>query len=326
MPESRRGLLFIIGAYVLWGLFPLYWPLLAPISAVQILSHRVVWSLVVVALLLTVRRGWGSIRALRERPRTVILLGLAGTLIAVNWGLYIWAVNAGHVVETSLGYFINPLISIALGVLFLGERLRRLQWYAVGLTAVAVIVLTIDNGRLPWIALSLAFSFGLYGLVKKTCGVGAVESLGLETAWMAVPAVVFLIAVQANGTGAFGHISLGKNLLLILAGPVTAIPLLLFGAAARRVSLTTIGLTQYLAPVLQFCVGVFIRHEAMPPSRLFGFTLVWVALVLLALESLRHRQRSAVPASEGKSRARVRRLVPGRALPPADVEVADLRP
>lgn len=278
----------------MWGLFPLYWPLLEPAPAVQILAHRMVWSLVFVGAVLVVRGRWSFVARLRQDPRHFGLLVVAALLVSVNWGIYIWGVNAGHVVETSLGYFINPLVSIALGVLVLRERLRRMQWVAVGVAAAAVVVITVDYGRLPWIALSLAFSFGGYGLVKKVVAMPALESLAVETASMAPFAVIFLVAVELRGTGAFGHVALGTNLLLVAAGAVTAIPLLCFAAAARRVPLTAIGLLQYITPVLQFMVGVFIRHEPLPTSELIGFCLVWVALLVLGASEIaqwRNRQR-----------------------------------
>jgi chloramphenicol-sensitive protein RarD len=292
--ETRRGLGYAVAAFTLWGLFPLYWPLLEPTPAVQILAHRMIWSLVFVAVILLIRRDWSFVAQLLRDPRRIGLFVLAAVLVSVNWGIYIWAVNAGHVVESSLGYFINPLVSIALGVLVLQERLRRVQWVAVGVAAAAVVVITVDYGRLPWIALSLAFSFGGYGLVKKVVAVPALESLAAETAVMAPFAAIFLVAVEINGTGSFGHVALGTNVLLVTAGAVTAIPLLAFAAAARRVPLSVIGLLQYITPVLQFMVGVFIRHEPLPTSELIGFCLVWVALIMLGgseVAQSRSRQR-----------------------------------
>jgi chloramphenicol-sensitive protein RarD len=280
----------------MWGLFPLYWPLLEPTSAVQILAHRMIWSLVFVTVVLLFRRSWSFVAQLRRDPGRLGLLVVAAILVSVNWGIYIWGVNAGHVVETSLGYFINPLLSIALGVLVLSERLRAIQWVAVAVAAAAVVVITVDFGRLPWIALSLAVSFGGYGLVKKIVAVPALESLAVETAVMAPFALIFLVVVELRGTGAFGHVTLGTNVLLVTAGVVTAIPLLCFAAAARRVPLTAMGLLQYLTPVLQFMVGVFIRHEPLPTSELIGFCLVWVALIVLGgseVAQWRSRQRSA---------------------------------
>lgn len=281
MRESRRGLGYALAAYAMWGLFPLYWPLLEPTPAVQILAHRMVWSLLFVAVVLLIRGKWTFVAQLRRDRRRLGLLVLAAVLVSANWGVYIWAVNAGHVVESSLGYFINPLVNIALGVLVLRERLRPVQWLAVAVAAAAVVVITVDYGRLPWIALSLAFSFGGYGLVKKIVAVPALESLAVETAAMAPFALVFLVAVEVHGSGAFGHVALGTNLLLVAAGAVTAVPLLCFAAAARRVPLTVMGLLQYITPLLQFMVGVFIRHEPLPTSELIGFALVWVALAML---------------------------------------------
>lgn len=292
---------YALAAYAMWGLFPLYWPLLEPTPAIQILAHRMLWSLIFIAVVLLVRRRWAFVAQLRHDRRRVSLLVLAAVLVSVNWGVYIWGVNAGHVVETSLGYFINPLVNIALGVLVLRERLRSVQWFAVAATAAAVVVITVDYGRLPWIALSLAFSFGGYGFVKKIVGVPAVESLAVETAVMAPFALIFLVIVGIRGTGAFGHVALGTNLLLVTAGAVTAVPLLCFASAARRVPLTVMGLLQYITPVLQFVVGVFIRHEPLPSSELIGFCLVWVALLILGGSELgqwRNRQRAAADMSD----------------------------
>lgn len=286
---SPRGLVYGAGAYFLWGLFPVYWPLLEPASAVEVLAHRVVWSLLFVGVVLAIQRQWAWIRTLGRRR--LALLTVAAVVIAVNWGTYIYGVTNEHVVETSLGYFINPLVTVLLGVLVLGERLRRVQWAALGIASTAVIVLTADYGRPPWIALILAFSFGTYGLIKKSVGIGAVQSLTVETAVLFVPALTYLGWLMAAGESTFGQVSAGHALLLAGTGPVTAIPLLLFGAAARRLPLTVLGLLQYLAPVLQFLFGVLLFHEPMPPARLVGFALVWTALVILTVESVRHRRR-----------------------------------
>lgn len=278
-----------ISAYALWGLFPLFWPLLEPAGAVEILAHRMVWSLLFVVALLVVRRRLSGV--LRLSRRQYLLLAAAAVVITVNWGVYIWGVNSGHVVETSLGYFINPLFTVLLGVVVLRERLRRLQWVAVGIGALAVAILTVDYGRLPWIALVLAVSFGTYGLIKKQAGVGALEGLTVETAVMFLPATAFLVALQLRGDATFGHAGVGTDLLLGAAGIVTAIPLLCFGAAAIRVPLTTLGLLQYLAPVLQLLIGVLVRHEPMPPARLAGFAVVWVALTVFTVDSVRTYRR-----------------------------------
>jgi chloramphenicol-sensitive protein RarD len=288
---TRRGLAYGGGAYLLWGLFPAYFPLLKPSGSAEILAHRGVWSLLVVGGILAAQRQFGSLRALGRRR--IALLALAGCFVAVNWGVYIWGVNHAHVVETSLGYFINPLVSVLFGVSLLGERLRRGQWIAVGIGIFAVLVLTVDYGRPPWIALVLAFAFGSYGLIKKTVNAGAVVSLTVETATLAVPALVYLGWLTAAGRSTFG-VSVGHTLLLLATGPVTAAPLLLFGAAARRLPLSTLGLLQYLAPVLQFLFGVLIFHEPMPPARLAGFALVWLALATLTAESLRNQRRQAL--------------------------------
>ncbi len=291
--ETRRGLLYGLAAYLLWGGFPLYWPLLKPASALEILANRMVWSLGFVALLLWRTRGWERVLAVLRNRRQLALLAVAAIVITVNWGTYIWGVNSHHVVETSLGYFINPLFTILLGVFVLHERLRGAQWVAVGIGSAAIVILTVDYGRLPWIALTLALSFGTYGYVKKRANVGAVESLAVETGILFVPAVATLVAIAINGTLAFGRHGVGNSALLVGTGVITAIPLLFFAAAAIRLPLSTIGLLQYLAPVLQFAVGVLVDHEPMPAARLAGFALVWLALVVLTVDGVRHSRRES---------------------------------
>jgi chloramphenicol-sensitive protein RarD len=290
--EERRGAAYAAGAYVLWGLFPLYFPLLEPAGHFEILSHRVVWSLVFCAVALLVRRRWSWIGAIVRDRRRLGLLTVAATVIAINWGVYIWAVNADHVVDASLGYFINPLVTVLLGVVLLRERLRRGQLVAVGLAAIAVLVLTVGYGKPPVIAVVLALSFGTYGLVKKIIGMPALESLTMEAAILFVPSVVLLAVLQARGHLTFGHSSVGNTLLLAAAGPITAVPLLLFGAGAKRVPLTTMGLLQYITPVIQFLIGVFHFHEPLPPARLVGFLLVWFALAVFTADALRQGQRA----------------------------------
>jgi chloramphenicol-sensitive protein RarD len=294
-PEFRRGITDGVVAYLLWGLFPLYWPLLEPASAIEILAHRIIWSLVLVAALLGVTHGWAATRAAIADTRRSRLLALAAIVVTVNWGTYIWGVNSHHVVETSLGYFINPLLTVLLGVIVLGETLRRAQWVAVAIASVAIVVLTIDYGRLPWIALVLATSFALYGFLKKRAGVGAVESLAIETGVLAIPALITLAIIAARGHLVFGSHGAGNTALLVGTGVVTAIPLLFFGAAMRRLPLSVVGLLQYLAPVLQFAVGVGIRHEPLPPARLAGFALVWLALLILTVDGLRSQRRAPAP-------------------------------
>ncbi|MET9074231.1 EamA family transporter RarD [Streptomyces sp. NPDC004232] len=302
--EDRTGLLNGFAAYGMWGLVPLFWPLLKPAGAVEILAHRMVWSLVVVAAALLFVRRWAWAGELLRQPRRLALVAVAATVISVNWGVYIWAVNAGHVVEASLGYFINPLVTIALGVLLLKERLRPVQWAAVATGLAAVVVLAIGYGRPPWISLVLAFSFGTYGLVKKKVDLGGVESLAAETAIQFLPALGYLLWLVAHGESSFVNDGSGHAALLASTGLVTALPLVCFGAAAIRVPLSTLGLLQYLAPVFQFLLGILYFHEAMPMERWAGFALVWLALILLtgdALRSARRTRRSLVVARGGQA-------------------------
>ncbi|MCU0298451.1 MAG: EamA family transporter RarD [Candidatus Nanopelagicales bacterium] len=276
-------------------MFPLYWPLLAPASSWEILAHRMVWSFAFLAVINVVLRGWSQVKSALKLPRTRWLLLAAAALVSVNWGTYIWAVNNGYVVESSLGYFINPLVSVALGVLVLGETLRRTQWLAVGIAAVAVAVLTVSYGRPPWIALILAFSFGFYGLVRKQAGVAAVPALTVETAFQAPLALVYLAVLGATGGLVFGD-SPGNSAMLMTAGIATTVPLLLFGAAAIRLPLVVLGVLQYLAPVIQFLLGVTYFGEQMPPERWAGFALVWLALVVFTVDVIRHSRRPVAEA------------------------------
>jgi chloramphenicol-sensitive protein RarD len=282
----RQGLVYGLGAYLLWGVFPLYFPLLEPTTPLEILAHRIVWSLVVLLVVLAVMGKWSWIRPLLRDRRRMWLLPAAAVTIALNWGVYIYGVNSDQVVQTSLGYFINPLVSVLFGVLLLGERLRRWQWAAVALGAVAVVVLTVDYGGLPWIALTLAISFGTYGLLKKTLDMGAVESLSAETAILTPFAATYLTVLMVNGSSAMQTEGPDMVALLAALGVITAVPLLMFGAAATRIPLTWIGLLQYTAPVLQFLIGVLVYDEPMPASRWFGFALVWTALAVLAVDSV----------------------------------------
>ncbi|NGO42769.1 EamA family transporter RarD [Streptomyces sp. YC419] len=290
--ERRIGLLNGFAAYGMWGLVPLFWPLLEPAGAVEILAHRMVWSLGFVAIALLVIRRWAWAGELLRQPRRLGLIAIAATVITINWGVYIWAVNTGHVVEASLGYFINPLVTIAMGVLLLKERLRPAQWAAVGIGFAAVLVLTIGYGQPPWISLCLAFSFATYGLVKKKVNLGGLESLAAETAIQFLPALGYLLWLAGQGDMAFGAEGAGHAALLAATGVVTAAPLVCFGAAAIRVPLSTLGLLQYLAPVLQFLLGVLYFREAMPAERWAGFALVWAALSLLTWDALRTSRRA----------------------------------
>ena len=291
MAETRRGFLFGVAAYAMWGLFPLYWPLLEPAGAVEILAHRVFWSLVVMVALILVLRRRAALRAVLADRRTRGILTIAAVLISVNWGTYIWGVNNEHVVETSLGYFINPLVTVLMGVVILGERLRTLQWVAMGLAGTAVIGLTIEYGRPPWIALVLAFSFGSYGLAKKKANTGSVESLTVETLLITPVAMGYIAWLMLQGTSNFGHAGSGHVALTIGTGIVTAIPLICFGAAATRVSMTAIGLMQYLTPTIQFLLGVLFFGEPMPALRWVGFILIWIALAIFTFELVSHRRR-----------------------------------
>ncbi|MCD7444371.1 EamA family transporter RarD [Streptomyces lincolnensis] len=291
--EQRTGLLNGFAAYGMWGLVPLYWPLMKPAGAVEILAHRMVWSLVFVAVALLVVRRWAWARELLRQPRKLGLVAVAAAVITVNWGLYIWSVNTGRVVEASLGYFINPLVTIAMGVLLLKERMRAVQWAAVGVGFAAVLVLTVGYGRLPWISLTLAFSFATYGLVKKKVNLGGVESLAAETAIQFLPALGYLLWLGSQGDLSLTAEGPAHAALLASTGIVTALPLVCFGAAAIRVPLSTLGLLQYLAPVFQFLLGVFYYREAMPPERWAGFALVWLALTLLTWDALRTARRAA---------------------------------
>lgn len=286
----RHGLLMGVAAYLMWGLFPLYWPLLEPARPVEILAHRIVWSFVVLVALLIWR---GRLRGVLALPRRSLgYLLVAALLISVNWGTYIYGVNTGQVVETSLGYFIGPLVTVVVAVAVLGERLRRAQWASLALAAAAVVVLTVDYGRLPWIALTLACSFATYGLMKKQANVGAAEGLTVETLLLVVPALGYLWLI---GGGEFGA-STGQSVLLAGAGLVTVLPLLAFSGAATRIPLSTLGLLQYIGPSLQFLIGVFLYSEPMPATRLLGFVMVWVSLALFTAEGMRHRRVVATPS------------------------------
>ena len=290
MSEGRKGFLFGLSAYGLWGVFPLYWTLMEPAGAAELLGHRIAWSAVFMVALAYLLRRRAQLRRVVGSPRTLRLLVVAAATISLNWGMFIWGVTNGHVVEVSLGYFINPLVTVLAGVFVLGERLRPLQWAAVGLAGVAVAGLTVSYGRPPWVALTLAFSFALYGLVRKQAGVGAVEGLTVETLLVAPAALFFLLWLQASG-GSTAFDDLPVHLLLLAStGAVTALPLLFFGAAATRIPLTTLGLLQYLAPTLHLVLGVWFFGEPMPLDRLLGFALIWLGLALFTLDALRQQR------------------------------------
>lgn len=284
--EYSLGLLFGFSSYIIWGLFPLYWPLLEPANPLEIVSHRAVWTLVFCLIVLALSKQIRTTLVVMKNPKTMAALLLSTILVSINWITYIWAVNNGHVVEAALGYYINPLIIIAFGVILLREKMRPLQWVAVGIAAVGVLVLTLDYGRLPWVAISLALSWGSYGLVKKKLNLGALEGLAIETLISFIPYVGYLIFLGNQGTGQFGHDPL-LTILLISAGAVTAIPLLLFNGSTTRLPYSTIGLLQYITPTIQFSIGVWLRHEDMPTARWIGFIVIWFALAALATDLVR---------------------------------------
>jgi chloramphenicol-sensitive protein RarD len=285
--DQRRGYLSGFAAYVLWGFFPIYFHYLRPAGPGEILAHRIVWSVVSVAILITAIRRWSAIRALIAQPRKLAGVSVAAVLIAVNWFTYIYGVNTDRVIETALGYFINPLISVLLGVFVYRERLRVAQWVAVAIGTLAVAVITIDYGHLPWIALTLAMSFALYGLTKKRLALPPADGLLIESSVLALPALAYLAYLTVHGHSTFAAAGLGHTVMLVLAGLVTAIPLLLFADAANRIPLTGIGILQYAAPILQLVCGVFVFDEAMAPALLAGFILVWIALAVFTWDALR---------------------------------------
>lgn len=287
----KRGIAFGVGAYVLWGILPIFWKAIESVGAFEILAHRIVWSMVLLTGIIGIRRSWAQIR--RLKASSVVRLLVAGGLLTVNWATYIWAVNNGHIVEASLGYFINPLLNVALGVIVLRERLDATQWTAIGVAAAGVAYMTITVGTVPWIALVLTTSFAAYALLKKQMvALGPFESLTVEIALVLVPAFAFLFVLGAKGEGSFGSAGPRITLLLILTGLATALPLLLFGAAATRIPLSTIGLLQYIAPSVQFLIGVFLYGEVVGRNRLVGFVLVWIALAIYTISGLFRRRRT----------------------------------
>ena len=286
MKKTKLGLVFGVSAYGLWGLFPLYWPLLEPSNPFEIVSHRAVWTLVFCLVILALTKALKATKETLKRPKVALKLFLASILISINWLVYIWATNTGQVVEASLGYYINPLIIIAFGVILLKEKMRTLQWVAVAIATVGVLILTIAYGHFPKIALALAISWGSYGLIKKQLGLGALQGLAIETGFTFIPYAGYLIYLGNHGTGQFGQHP-GITFLLISAGAITAVPLLLFNGSTTRLPLSTIGLLQYITPTLQFSIGVWVRHEPMPVARWIGFIIIWGALITLGTDLVR---------------------------------------
>ncbi len=295
--DYRRGLWIALASFVLWGLMPLYWHLLKAVPSLQIVVHRIVWSALLVVVYLVWKQGRGWLRAALAKPRVAWMLALSGVLIAFNWGLYIWAVNAGHVLESSLGYFINPLLNVLIGTVFLRERLSRMQWVSVAIATASVLWLTFNYGSFPWIAMALAASFAMYGLIRKLAAVDSIPGLGVESVYLFVPALAVLLWGEANGLGGFlDGWGLGLDLLLILGGALTALPLIGFAYAVRRVPLSVVGVMQYIAPTLQFLLGVFVFHEAFDRDRAIGFTGIWIALAIFAADGLLRSRRQVARA------------------------------
>ncbi len=294
----KKGIWNGIAAYALWGFFPIYWKLLHQVPALQVIGHRISWSFLLLIAVILFTKQWRDFRSSALTPKTLGIYSVAAVLLTINWLVYVWGVNAGFIVETSLGYFINPLLSVLLGVVFLRERLRPAQWIPIALAAAGVIYLTVAYGRLPWIALTLAFSFGFYGFVKKLTPLGSLYGLTLETGIAFPFALVYLTWINFNGTGAFLHANALTNLLLIGAGAVTTIPLLMFASAARQIPLTLVGLLQYITPTLQFLIGVFIYKEPFDHAHLIGFGIVWIALLILGVENFLAQRVPVEPIPE----------------------------
>ncbi|MCB2179705.1 EamA family transporter RarD [bacterium] len=288
------GILYGIITYLLWGFLPIYWKLLQNVPAGQILAHRIMWSFIMLIAVVLIRKQGKTLWRKVTNRKVFLIFVLASALICTNWLIYIWAVNAGFIVETSLGYFINPLVNVLLGVLLLKEKIRPIQWVPIGLSAVGVLYLTISYGSLPWISLALAFSFGFYGLVKKTTSLQPVEGLTMETGLLLIPALIWLILANQNRTGVFLHTDLATNLLLIGAGLATITPLLLFASAVKMIPLSLIGILQYIAPTLQFLLGVLVYKEPFSTAQLVGFSIIWAALIFFTIENWSHNKKNPV--------------------------------
>ncbi|MEE9464143.1 MAG: EamA family transporter RarD [Candidatus Neomarinimicrobiota bacterium] len=282
----QRGIIYAILAYGMWGLLPVYWKQLQTVPALEILGHRMVWSLLFILAILLIRNHWQWLGRTLRSPRMAVAITAAATLLGLNWYIYIWAVNSGNILDASLGYFINPLITVGLGVVILGERPRPWQWGSIGIALVGVLFLTFKYGAFPWVSITLAVTFGLYGLIKKTATLDSLEGVSLESALMFLPALGYLGYLTWTGQGAFGSAGLKTNILLASTGAITAIPLIFFAGAARRIPMTTLGLLHFIVPTLQFLVGTFIYGESVGSSRLAGFIFVWVGLVIFSIDSL----------------------------------------
>jgi chloramphenicol-sensitive protein RarD len=295
-----EGVWYAVCAYVCWGLFPIYWKQLDRVPALQLIGHRILWSFVMLAAIIGATRQWRSFRRASFNTPVLRIYAVAAALVTVNWFTFVWAVNSGYVVETSLGYFINPLVNVLFGVVFLHERLRLVQWIAIGLAAAGVLYLTALYGSLPWIALVLALSFGSYGLVKKKGLLGSVHGLALETAILTPLAMAYLMYVERSGEGALLHGGLRSDLLLLGTGAVTTIPLLFFASAVQRIPLSLLGVLQYIAPTMQFLLGVLLYREPFTPAQFVGFAMVWAALIVLGVEGFLVHRRGLVTAAVGE--------------------------
>lgn len=297
---ASTGVLLGVVGYLFWGMFPLYFVLLGSVAPIEVVAHRVIWSLIVVVLILLVGKQWRAFTAAFTR-RNIIILGSAAIFLSINWLVYVYAVDSNQVIQASLGYFINPLISVAMGVIILKESLRITQWVAVGIALVAVVVLTIASGSVPWIALTLGLSFGTYGLLKKFANLPSLHSLGIETVALFPLALIILGVVVANGSESFVLDGPKITFLLIMLGPVTAIPLLAFGGAATRIPLSTLGVLQYITPIAQFLLGVIVFQETMTPGRWVGFILVWLSLAIFSGDMIRQSRRNGRSSTLARS-------------------------
>ena len=280
----NKGTWLAVGAYSIWGFLPVYWKLLKHVPALQLLGHRIGWSFILLFLFLLVSQRWDSFRKAINSPRVLRTYLVAAILIGINWLTYVWAVNAGYIVETSLGYFINPLVSVLMGVIILKETIRTWQWVAIAIAAIGVLYLTVSYGTIPWIALTLAFSFGFYGLMKKTAPLNSINGITLETGILFLPSLGWLIFADLSGDGAFLNTGWVSDILMVAAGLVTTVPLLMFASAAKLIPLSMVGILQYIAPTIQFLIGVLLYHEPFTSYRVVGFTIVWFALIIFGVE------------------------------------------
>jgi chloramphenicol-sensitive protein RarD len=296
MIKDNKGVLLGVGAYLSWGFFPVYFKALQVVPALEILVHRVVWSFLFLVVLVLARRNWRGLKSAAFTPRVLGIYTIAAVILALNWLIYVWGVNSGQIIETSLGYFINPLLSVALGVVLLREKLRPMQWLPVGLATLGVLYLTLQYGSLPWIAVGLALTFTLYGLIKKTAPLGALRGVTLETGILFIPSLVYLFFLESQGSASFGNAGVTTTLLLAMVGVVTALPLLMFASAARLIPLWLLGLLQYIAPTVQFLLGVFVYDEPFTQVQLVGFSIIWTALLLFTLEGFLHRRKRTLAA------------------------------